>query len=185
MFVAQKKKEENIIEYVLYMWQIEDLIRSCNFDVKILSKTVIEKSPYSEAQKQELHEWYLDLMHQLEREGKTESGHLNFMSDIVDDLIKVHDFLIKIKQNQHYYKHYLKVAPLIDELQKNQQENTPDITCCLEFIYGYLLLRLQQKEVRQKTMQALQTITSFCYELAENYKDYKQGYLNLSDAQKN
>ena len=30
MIVAQKKRRENIIEYLLYMWQVEDLIRAAN-----------------------------------------------------------------------------------------------------------------------------------------------------------
>ena len=28
MIIAQKKRKENIAEYLLYMWQIEDLIRA-------------------------------------------------------------------------------------------------------------------------------------------------------------
>jgi len=28
MIIAQKKRKENIAEYLLYMWQVEDLIRA-------------------------------------------------------------------------------------------------------------------------------------------------------------
>ena len=34
MFVAQHKQQENIAEYILYMFQIEDLIRAYNFDLE-------------------------------------------------------------------------------------------------------------------------------------------------------
>lgn len=29
MITASQKRKENIAEYLLYMWQIEDLIRAC------------------------------------------------------------------------------------------------------------------------------------------------------------
>ena len=33
MLIAQKKKKENIAEYILYLFQIEDIVRSFKFDV--------------------------------------------------------------------------------------------------------------------------------------------------------
>ena len=29
MFVAQELKKKSIAEYLLYMWQVEDIIRAC------------------------------------------------------------------------------------------------------------------------------------------------------------
>ncbi len=34
MLIAQKKIHENIAEYILYMYQIEDVIRSYEFDLE-------------------------------------------------------------------------------------------------------------------------------------------------------
>ena len=36
MLIAKQKRQENIAEYVLYMWQLEDMLRACNFDVDVL-----------------------------------------------------------------------------------------------------------------------------------------------------
>ena len=33
MIVARQKRKENIAEYLLYMWQVEDLIRANRFDM--------------------------------------------------------------------------------------------------------------------------------------------------------
>ncbi len=186
MFISKKKKQENIIEYILYMWQIEDLIRSCNFDIGLIEKTVIEKSPYSDQEKHQLKEWYLDLMHGLEAENKQDKGHLNQINSIVDEIEKVHHFLINIKQHKSYHKLYIKTAPLINELRKKgEYAQSSELNICLEFIYGYLLLRLQNKSISKSTSDALKLISIFCYDLAEKYKDYKQGYLSISEAQKN
>ena len=43
MLIAQQKLKENIAEYILYMYQIEDVIRAYHFDLnKIMEKYVKE-----------------------------------------------------------------------------------------------------------------------------------------------
>ena len=32
MIIALQKKKENIAEYLIYMWQVEDLLRACQLD---------------------------------------------------------------------------------------------------------------------------------------------------------
>ena len=34
MYISQQLKKQNIAEYLLYMWQIEDLIRANRFDME-------------------------------------------------------------------------------------------------------------------------------------------------------
>ena len=41
MIVARQKRKENIAEYLLYMWQVEDLIRANRFDMDAIRKSVI------------------------------------------------------------------------------------------------------------------------------------------------
>ena len=36
MIIASQKKKENIAEYLLYMWQIEDIIRAYGLDICLL-----------------------------------------------------------------------------------------------------------------------------------------------------
>jgi len=38
MHIARKLKKENICEYLLYMWQIEDLIRACGLNMDVLNE---------------------------------------------------------------------------------------------------------------------------------------------------
>ena len=33
MLIAQSKRKENIAEYLLYMWQVEDIIRAFGLDI--------------------------------------------------------------------------------------------------------------------------------------------------------
>ena len=36
MYIAKKLREQNICEYLIYMWQIEDIIRAYKFDIDAL-----------------------------------------------------------------------------------------------------------------------------------------------------
>ncbi len=38
MIIASQKKKENIAEYLLYMWQIEDIIRAYGLDIDQIQK---------------------------------------------------------------------------------------------------------------------------------------------------
>ena len=43
MIISREKRKENIAEYLLYMWQIEDLIRGCELDLDKIKNSVIDK----------------------------------------------------------------------------------------------------------------------------------------------
>ena len=42
MIVAEQKRKENVAEYILYMWQIEDTIRALDFDLTRITEYVHE-----------------------------------------------------------------------------------------------------------------------------------------------
>ena len=43
MITASIKKKENIAEYLLYMWQIEDLIRANKLDIDKIQTSIIDQ----------------------------------------------------------------------------------------------------------------------------------------------
>ena len=43
MLIAQQKRKENIAEYLLYLWQVEDLLRACHLDIDTVDKVVISR----------------------------------------------------------------------------------------------------------------------------------------------
>ena len=62
MIIASKKRRENIAEYILYMWQIEDLIRANGLDINKIKTNVIDSFQLDEAQKKEMEQWYESLI---------------------------------------------------------------------------------------------------------------------------
>ncbi len=70
MITASQKRKENIAEYLLYMWQIEDIIRANGLDLAKIESTVIDKYPgLSPQQRKEMTEWYESLIDMMMREG--------------------------------------------------------------------------------------------------------------------
>ena len=76
MFIASQKKKENIAEYVLYMWQIEDIIRANNLNIESITANIIDKfTSLTDKQRQDLIEWYDSLIDMMRRENVVEKGH--------------------------------------------------------------------------------------------------------------
>ena len=54
--IARQLKEKNIAEYLIYMWQEEDLIRANHGELEEIEANVIAR--YPEDQRPALREWY-------------------------------------------------------------------------------------------------------------------------------
>ena len=74
MFIAKQKRKENIAEYILYLWQLEDLLRALDLNADRIYRQLIEpQTQLNEEQKQALLFWYIDMVNLLKSEGKSET----------------------------------------------------------------------------------------------------------------
>ena len=76
MFVAKELRKKSIAEYLLYMWQIEDIIRVYGCSLTRIRKEYIDKFDYTNEQKEEEEDWFGDLVRMMNQEGCREGGHL-------------------------------------------------------------------------------------------------------------
>ena len=83
MLIAQQKLKENIAEYILYMWQVEDMIRACNLDIEVIQERIVNSMVDDEAIRKEIRVWYADLISKMKLEGKEKKGHLRDLDDLV------------------------------------------------------------------------------------------------------
>ena len=171
MKIAQSLKEKNIAEYLLYMWQVEDLIRANGCDIDRLEANVISRFP--EGERPALEEWY---------EGVTEKGHLQINRNVILNLNELHGSLLASTKFPFYNAAYFKALPFIVELrQRNGHKDEPELETCFEALYGVLLLRLQKKEISAGTAKAIEAISAFLSMLANYYDKDKKGELKLDD----
>ena len=170
MITASAKKRENIAEYLLYMWQIEDLIRANGLDIEQIKKTVINNYPADESQLRAMAEWYESLIDMMRREEVTEKGHLQMNRNIIGDLAQLHLRILADPKFDEYRKEFYATLPFIVELRaKAGEERAGEIETCFNALYGMLLLRLQHKEISDETAKALAQISRFIALLARYY----------------
>lgn len=180
MLIAKILKEENIAEYLLYMWQIEDIIRANKLDIDIIDKQIISGFDQPQDVKNEIREWYESLIDMMRREDVVEKGHLIVNKNVISELTELHNRLLKSPQETEYTEAYYKTLPFIVELRsKSQDKNTPELETCLAALYGFLLMRLQKKDISGETQSALSQISSFLRLLSLKYKEYKTGKLDI------
>ncbi|MBP1618428.1 MAG: hypothetical protein H6Q14_2255 [Bacteroidetes bacterium] len=181
MLIARQKKRENIAEYLLYMWQVEDLIRAYKLDVDAIQANIIDKFDQPEPVKAEMREWYEGLIEMMRHEHVEESGHLQINKNVVIDLTGLHNELLKTPDEVAYSAAYYKTLPFIVELRtKSPDKSIYELETCFSALYGFLLLRLQAKEVSGETQAAISQISSFLRLLAEKYKKEQETTDELS-----
>ena len=182
MLIAKKLKQENIAEYLLYMWQVEDLIRANNLDIDKISKQIIEKYDQPDNVRSEIKDWYSNLIEMMRMEGIQENGHLIINNNTLSELTDLHNRLLKSPKETDYTNIYYKTLPFIVELRaKSPEKDIPELETCFSALYGFLLMRLQQKEVSGETQAAISQISSLIRILSQKYKDEQAGTLDLED----
>ena len=186
MIIAREKKKNNIAEYVLYMWQIEDIIRGYNFDLEKIEEHVIHRFDTSLEIKAEMKDWYQDLIYQMKSQKIEKSGHLDFLNTYVAELNDLHQMLITAYQDQRYQKIYAETKENMDTLlKKNPGGYKSEVEVCLVGLYGLMTLKLKGAEVSEETVKAVQTFGKLIAYLAGKYKEKSQGKLQLPNQMNN
>ena len=171
MIIASQKRKENIAEYLLYMWQIEDIIRANDLDIEKIEKNVIDRYNITEAQRREMTEWYESLIEMMRREDVTKAGHLQINRNVLSDMVRLHQALLKDPRFSDYTAEFYRTLPFIVELRsKAGDAKAGEIETCFNALYGMLMLRLQGKEITPETINAIKQISTFIALLAKNYR---------------
>ena len=149
--MTMRSKKENIAEYILYLWQMEDYLRAFPENA--------EATP-------ELHELN-EMMH---REGIIESGHLALANNALAELIDLHTTLLN--EDAMYRAAILRIQPPLNLLKaKTDRPTMSDIEACLILLYQIMLLRLQKKEITPETASVQQQATQVLTFLSKTYKN--------------
>ena len=176
MFVAKELRKKSIAEYLLYMWQIEDIIRAYGCSLPVIKKNYIERFNFTPEQKDEELDWFGNLIRMMNEEGKREYGHLDINRVLLQDVIDLHARLLQSSKFPIYNAEYYKVLPFIVELRNRGDKELNEIETCLDALYGVMMLRLQKKEITPETERAIKEITVFIGLLSDYYiKDRTEG----------
>ena len=103
MLIAQQKRKENIAEYLLYLWQVEDLLRACNLDIDTVERNVISRYDVDDSTRREIREWYESLIKMMQLENVRERGHIRVCHNV---LIRLNDLHQQLLADQNRFPEY-------------------------------------------------------------------------------
>ena len=179
MLVAKQKRKENIAEYILYLYQVEDLIRAFQFDMNLIQEKLIANYQADEKTSAEITEWYNNLVLMMEKERIKEKGHLQFLTNLIGDINEFHIKLMNTGTEKNYVQNFKSVSGLITELKQKNKIAKNDIQLGLDTVYGFLLLKMKKAEISDGTINAVKQLSQWLGVLSKLYKDFEAGKLDL------
>ena len=147
--MVKKNKKNNIAEYILYLWQIEDYLRAF---------------PQQADATPELQE-FNQMMH---REGIIDGGHLQLAKNALNELEELHTRFLN--EDAMYRAAIIRLQPSLNLLKaKTDRPTMSDIEACLTLLYQIMLLHLQKKEISAQTASVQQQATGLLQFLSRAY----------------
>lgn len=176
MLVAREKKKSNIAEYILYMWQIEDMLRAMGLNIDEVDKHVVEAFQVDGQVKREIHDWYDNLIAMMKQEKVERKGHIQVLKNTMDELTELHFYLLHQAHDRRYHELVTMAASNLVEFRRKAgvDDSVSDVELAMNGLYGNLLLRLQKKEVNPETLRAMETFSRMVAYLAARYKQMEE-----------
>ena len=181
MDIAKAKRRENIAEYILYLWQLEDLLRALQFSPEAVFSTLIApRKDIAEEQKHVFLLWYMDLANLLRQEGKEEKGHLEHTLHLIQDLHDLHLQLMKLPVGGHYRATYARLEPELPRLRAVLgNPGMSDTELCFRALYAAMLYRIKGEGDKQAVVDTLEYISPVIAELADLHGKVERGEVDL------
>lgn len=187
MLIARLKKETNIVEYLIYMFQIEDIIRSFQFDLTTINENIVQQFDQPDEVKEEIKAWYQALIKEMKDEGCEKKGHINRLRQVINGLQVLHQTLLTTIQDKQYQSLFDEAKPALDELIKRSGGvgASNEVEIALNGVYGLLVLRLKKQTVASSTEEDLSKVSNLLAHLAHQYQQMKVGNLKLPQEKSN
>ncbi len=181
MLVSQQKKQENIAEYLIYMYQIEDIIRAFQFNVDQIIEVFVKPSLPDTAFLNQYRAWYEDLVKQMKIQRCEKEGHIEPLREIIMELIYLHNTLITITNDEKYKGLVDQAKPFLDEFkQKSKMPQNHDVEVILHAMYMKLQLKVRKQEISPETEEAMDKMRIQLAYLSREYNRMKSGTWNFN-----
>ena len=178
MDIAQQKRSENVAEYVLYIWQLEDLLRAIQFSPEAVFTALVAPRDASDMWKLAALEWYMDIANLLVKEGKEESGHLDHTLHIVADMNDLHMMLMQQPAGREYREIFAGLAPELPRLRQTLGKDVSDIELAFRALYAAMLYRIKgEKNGVADEVTAL--VSPVIAKLAEIFHKVERGEIDI------
>lgn len=180
MLIARQKEQENIAEYVLYMYQVEDVIRAYKFDLDAIIENYVRPQLPDESFIGQYRQWYSSLILQMEDQKIQKVGHLMSLNEIIVELSYLHNTLLNLTNDKKYKDLVERANVYLEEFkEKSNLKEKNNVEILFHAMYMKLLLRLQKKEISAETEEAFDAMRIMLAYLAQAYHKMKSGNLDF------
>jgi len=180
MLVAQQKQQENIAEYILYMYQIEDVVRAYKFDIEEILEHYVRPQLPDESFMKQYREWYQRIINEMKANKLETAGHMPSLNEVMVELSYLHTTLLTATKDPKYLAIMETASPNINEFkEKSNLKEKNDLEIAFHAMYMKLLLRLQKKEISAETEEAFDSMRIMLAYLSRGYHKMKAGDLDF------
>ncbi len=179
MLIAKEKRKTNISEYFLYMYQVEDLLRACQFKPELIENQLVLQYNSKSITTTEIRDWYFGLSNLMEEEKLQNSGHLNFLKNLLHEVYDFHCYLLQNKDYSDYQRTYKKCQLALSQLKQKYPETNNEIQLMIDAIYGVFVLKLKKETISDGTIDSISNFAGLLSTLSVNFSNYEKGALKI------
>ena len=176
MLIAREKKKNNIAEYILYMWQLEDMLRALDLDIERVDRHIVSGFQVDDETAIEIHEWYDNLIAMMKKEKVVQKGHIQPLINTMNELTELHFYLLHEIHDPRYRQLVTMAAGNLVEFRRKAgvDDTVSDVELAMNALYGHLMLRLQKKQINPETTAAMETFSKMIAYLSDRYKNMEE-----------
>lgn len=179
MDIARQKRDENIAEYILYIWQLEDLMRALKFDPQAVFETLVAPREGADEWKLQALEWYMEIPELLAKEGKAEGGHLDHTLHMIGEMNDLHLMLAEQPVGRKYRELFARLAPSLPALRTTLgRHDISDIELAFRVLYAAMLYRMKGVHA-DISDEVLELVSPVVATLADMYHRVERGEVDL------
>lgn len=182
MYIAQAKRKENIAEYILYLWQLEDLLRAMQFSPEAIYSQLVKPAGIGDPEiENALLLWYIDIGSLLREEGKEKGGHLEHTLHLINDLQNLHTELMRSPAGVRYRELYEQLAPELPRLREAMgKEDMSDVELMFRALYAVMLYRIKGDKTKESSISdVIELMSPVIGELARIFHIAERGELDI------
>jgi hypothetical protein len=171
---------ENVAEYVLYIFQIEAMIRSLSFDLNQIDTQLITPSFTDSIQRQEQLDWYGQIIDEMQQRQLFKEGHLEIVDEILVELVYLHNTLLTVLNDEKYKGLCEQAHEALQAFKlKSNMAHRHDVEVLFHAMFMKLQLKMKQQVINPETEAAMDLFRIQLAYLSQQYKRMRSGELNF------
>ncbi len=179
MDTAQSLRKQNIAEYILYLWQLEDMFRALQFSPEAIYSQFVAPRSLDEQSSQLLITWYMELVDLLRSEGKEEKGHLEHTLHLIADMHNLHLQLLELPVGARYRTLRVSLDEVLPDLRAIFGNEISDTELAFRALYAAMLYRIKGEGAKGAVADTLEYISPVIAELSAVYGKAERGEIDL------